>query len=173
MSTGKKNFRSRFFIFSNQVASLLPEPSVLHAASEPVISPYDSDRCLAGHCLRRGGSFSHPSGSSAGGPVPAGHSSMNRKDGRNGHAPPVRLTTPSKYPGAANSSSAGRRFFSRCPTGFHLPAPGPIPPWRDRNRRPSRRCGTRKRSVPVRVHSILRDLAGPILSPGTRPPTRY
>ena len=57
MSTGKKNLRSQFFAFPNQVVPLLPELSVLRARSEPVISSYDSDRCLAGHCPRQGGSF--------------------------------------------------------------------------------------------------------------------
>jgi len=92
---------------------------------------------------------------------------MNRKGGRNGHAPPALLWAPFYYPGGPNSS----RVFG---TPFLMPdllspaAPGRIPPRRNRDPRPSRFCGTRKRSVPVRVHSVLRVLAWP--GPVARPP---
>jgi hypothetical protein len=75
-SSGKKVFAPVFCFFENSGVSLLPEPSVLRGLSSLCFRLMNSVRYpSAGLCLRRGGSFSHPSGSSAGGPVKAGHSS--------------------------------------------------------------------------------------------------
>ena len=117
--------------------------SVLQAVSEPDISSLDSGRLSAVFCSRRGDPFSHPSGSSAWRQVRAIHPPLNRKGGP--AATPLRLVScaPSAYPLRPGSASASEDIFFRCMICFHLPA------WC-----PSGFCGTRKRSVPGRVHSV-------------------
>ena len=141
-STDKKVLVPNFFLFIG--LSQLPT-SFCSAEHEPVISSIDSGRLSAGHCLRRGDPFSHPSGSSARWQVRAIHPTLNRKElGGNAQSqfPPARLfcSTVRIALGAVLVKSDPATM--NC---FHLsPA------------RPTRGCESRKRSVPLRVHSVFK-----------------
>ena len=71
VSTGKKVTVPNSSLIG--VNSPLPRSAFCNALLEPVISSFDSGRSSAGHCLRRGDPFSHPSGSSAAKQVRALH----------------------------------------------------------------------------------------------------
>jgi hypothetical protein len=125
--------------------------------SNPSFQSFDSGRFSAGHCLRRGDPFSHPSGSSAWRQVRALHPHLNRKGGRKRHTPPARCFCRHRPNTRCVRTSRGALIapflLFKCMTCFHLPTPGCRAIHFSRLR-PSRFSGTRKRSVPVRVHSV-------------------
>src|SRR5438045_909445 len=92
----------------------------------------DCGRFSAGHCLRRGDPFSHPSGSSAWQQVRAIHPPLNRKGGRK--ATPLRLVFVGTFriPRALDFVKCPvLLFFSLVPVVHDLLSPaaiGPEPP---------------------------------------------
>ena len=120
----------------------------------------DSGRFSAGHCLRRGDPFSHPSGSSAWQQVRAIHPHLNRKGGRKGHTPPARFC---RHRPNIQSARLGQ---APCSSGLYVhvvdallsPAAFAPEPLGSSKPRPTRFGESRKRSVPLRVHSHSKEL---------------
>ena len=124
----KKSFRSQFFLLI-EVDSLLPGARSATRYSNLSFRQIDSGRFSAGHCLRRGDPFSHPSGSSAWQQVRAIHPHLNRKGGRKGHTPPARFVGTVRIPRAPDFVKCPVVLFFRisflrclwCMICFHLP----------------------------------------------------
>jgi len=127
-------------------------------------SPGRPDSILRLHCLwfrirprrataRRGDSFSHPSGSSAAGPVSRFAQFRTERSGPDGSGSQL---PPARFCWATHLYSRSPRLASRGRAG---PAPNPGLP------------GSRKRSVPDRVHSMPKSSGSPKASrlPGSNP----